>query len=274
MQNSSIFLILGALVAGVLALLILGFLSGSDAAEPQLISIKEELLSLPDDLDVAAASLFESEKGTLALMKVKTGIPSHMHMESNEVIYILSGEGTLYTSKEEKALSLTPGKLVIIFEFTFMRIESNSSNPLEFLIFLSPPSHEGNVWREDTDDSTPGAAPPAFEPIDVNITAKFGEYNGRTLTSPLSLALAGLSDGRVSMKKIYLKERIKNERDELMLLIECAAEIEANGMKQTNLTNGDLLIMPHGNIFTLTPNAGETCDFISFELEPESSSEN
>jgi mannose-6-phosphate isomerase-like protein (cupin superfamily) len=272
MSNSSIFLILAVLVAAIFGAIYLGIFSNNQVESPQLLSLETNAINLSGELDVAAVGLFESSTGTAALMKINAEVPLHVHTESTEIIYVRSGQGAIISNDESNELLLNQGNLIILLSGTPMTIQNRGDQSLELFVFLSPPSHEENVLRIESEAQKLSVSG-GFDPIDIDLPSKFAEYDSNSQLEPIDSALAGFVGGRVSLVKLFRSVKTTTEKDKLLLLMDCDAVFSTRNL-EFEITADHLLIVPAGNRYTLAPTSDQSCDLISFELDPETSAEN
>lgn len=74
--------------------------------------------------------------GNVHVVRVTEG-GAHYHLAYEETYYFLSGSGTL--TIEQETFAVTPGTVAVIPSGKVHALVSNSGEPLEFIIFGTPP---------------------------------------------------------------------------------------------------------------------------------------
>lgn len=95
------------------------------------------------------AKILELPGASVEFFKVEEGIKLHHHLNENHILYVLKGraEGKVGDITAE----LGPGKLVVIPAGIPHRLTNLSEDPLEFILFSSPPFDAEDVqWLPDT----------------------------------------------------------------------------------------------------------------------------
>jgi quercetin dioxygenase-like cupin family protein len=73
-----------------------------------------------------------------------TGIPVHMHLYEDEILYVLSGEGSAVVGEGREMIALEPGSLVYIPKGQWHgAVNADPDNPMEILIVTNSSGEHG-----------------------------------------------------------------------------------------------------------------------------------
>jgi len=109
-------------------------------------SLPEQARSLQGG-PVARATLHEDEQATVQLIRVAAPIARHRHRQSEELVYLLSGEGVLHLRDGDRALQA--GDLVVIPVDTPHGFTPTGPEPAVILSTFVPPFVEGDRVMEE-----------------------------------------------------------------------------------------------------------------------------
>ncbi|MBI1730174.1 cupin domain-containing protein [Candidatus Acetothermia bacterium] len=254
MSNIPVWLIaaLLALVGGIL--LLSGLLNpagpGNEMIDPAVISLSQKLALLSDVTGAKAEPLFDSSKASLALLRVESQIPAHVHHKSNEVLYVLSGTGKAHTGSAEYDLS--PGILFIAFAKTPIELEKTGDQPLDLLIFLTPPSNEKNVTRLKPEEFS-ALSKNSLLPLLVNVPERMKSISIQGKAIPSTTLSNFSADGNLGLIQLPQSQKISADKVSANLLIYVlngTANAKINSLEAT-LKSGDLVIVPARSKFVI-----------------------
>ena len=101
--------------------------------------MKRVQIKFEKGFDVVAGNE-HSQSATMVLSpSTSTGGPNNKHSNSDQWLYVISGEGIAIVSREQ--LELNPGTLVLIEKGETHEIRNTGSQPLETINFYVPPAY-------------------------------------------------------------------------------------------------------------------------------------
>jgi mannose-6-phosphate isomerase-like protein (cupin superfamily) len=273
MSNIPVWLI-AALVALVAGILLLGGVvnptgPGNEKIDPAVISLSQKMALLSDVTDAKAEPLFDSSKASLALLRIESQIPAHVHHESNEVLYVLNGAGKARTGPTEYDLS--PGILFIAFAETPIELEKSGDQPLDLLIFLTPPSSEKNVTRLKPEEFF-ALSKNALAPLLINASERMKSISVQGKAIPSTTLSNFSASGNVGLLQLPQSQKISSNKASANLLIYVlngTASAKIDSLEAT-LKSGDLVIIPAKSSFQiLSPNDNQSpAELIFFSTPP------
>ena len=242
MNNFPIWILL-VLAAGLGALLLIMGNIGTEAAAPSLVNLARAQAEMPTDLETAGRPLFDSESGTFALLRVVGETPHHVHHESNEIVYVMSGSGT--ASSGEAEYEIKQGDLVIFFAGSPMHIRATSGIPLDLLIFLTPPSNENNVTRFESADEFVAASTGQLQPIQMHIPTRFRNELSNSELNAEQLQVANFSPtGQVTLQIVRTRLHLSKSTSDRALYVLSGNGTMKSGGYEFGLEPGSFLILP------------------------------
>jgi len=246
-----ILLALAAVVVGAVLVLSTNPQTSQRSPETQNLRLIAEELSLDS---TSGRALYDSTEGTLAYLRQLGPIEPHIHHESHEVLYVLSGSGTAQTSHGEYELS--PRSLFVFFAGSPVIFEQTGDEPLDTLIFLTPPSDNTNVSRYYSVEVAIQSATGALEPLQVklnslaNESAEIVDYEAHSIAQ---FAPTG------SVKFIEVENDFRIGRSSasthLLYIISGSGTAEwstgLGGRTEVAISAGELLTLPAGKRYTI-----------------------
>ncbi len=126
-----------ALVVAALA----GCSSPPEGAARIEVNLPEQALNIPGGPAVWA-NLHADDDVTVNLVRLSAPIAMHRHLQSEEVVYLLSGEGILHLNGSDRAMEA--GDLFVVPRNTPHGFEPTGPSPAIALSIFTPPQVEGD----------------------------------------------------------------------------------------------------------------------------------
>jgi mannose-6-phosphate isomerase-like protein (cupin superfamily) len=101
------------------------------------VALPEQALNISADGPVADANLHSDDFLTVNLLRVSSPVAMHRHLESEEVVYVISGEGILHLKDSDRPL--TGGDLAIVPRNTPHGFEPTGPHPAVVLLQVFVP---------------------------------------------------------------------------------------------------------------------------------------
>jgi len=105
------------------------------------VALPEQALTIPGG-PVASANLHADEAVTVNLLRLTGPVAMHRHLESEEIVYLLSGEGILHLKDGDRALAA--GDFAVVQRNTPHGFEPTGPHPAVLLQIFVPRFVEGD----------------------------------------------------------------------------------------------------------------------------------
>ena len=126
-----------AFVRSAVACIPLAACSGPPEGEARVeVALPEQALNIPVENGIASANLHSDESMTVNLLRISTAIAMHRHLESEELVYVISGEGVLHVKGADRAL--TAGDMVVVPRNTAHAFEPTGPGAAVILQVFTP----------------------------------------------------------------------------------------------------------------------------------------
>ncbi|OGF53541.1 MAG: hypothetical protein A2Z21_07530 [Candidatus Fraserbacteria bacterium RBG_16_55_9] len=213
---------------------------------------------------MAVMPLAEVGTGSLSILRIGTATAIHYHQTSNEVLFVLGGQGKAISHDEEFVLA--PGKMLIVFAGTPIRLELSGDTPLELLVFTTPPPTVEGVVPAEPPDRPPGV----LKPMVVDVAQRMAQ--GLT-QSPKGLEFTVVAEmkptGSVELFRVSDKVELHHSLKENHLMYILKGRAQATiGSLNTEVGPGQIVIVPKGVKYQLERMGGEPLEFILFSTPP------
>jgi quercetin dioxygenase-like cupin family protein len=117
--------------------------SGPPEGEARVeVALPEQALNIPVENGLASANLHADESMTVNLLRITTPIAMHRHLESEEFVYVISGEGMLHLKGSDRALAA--GDMVVVPRNTAHAFEPTGPGAAVILQLFVPRFVEGD----------------------------------------------------------------------------------------------------------------------------------
>jgi len=270
-QNTPVWLYGLALVA-LLALLLLTGTVRAPSTEPQLkpqvISVDQVLAPLrAGETATATATLVEIPTASLFILRIESTTPTHSHKASNEILYVLRGQGVAISPVDEE-FELRAGKMLIVFAGTPIRLERRGDQPLDLLVFSTPPSTSDEVvLLENSEQST---FVTALNPMLIDIAQRMAQKLDREERDMEFTVVAEMQPtGSVEFARVTGKVGLHHHRKENhMIYIVKGYAKTAMGSLQAEIGPDQIVIVPAGVKHEFEQLGDEPLEFILFSTPP------
>lgn len=111
------------------------------------VALPQQALSIPGG-PVAAANLHADEDVTANLMRLTGPVAVHRHLRSEEIVYVISGEGMLHLAGGDRALEA--GDFVVVPRNTPHGFTPTGTEPAIVLSLFAPRWVDGDRVFEDS----------------------------------------------------------------------------------------------------------------------------
>jgi mannose-6-phosphate isomerase-like protein (cupin superfamily) len=105
------------------------------------IALSEQALHIQDG-PVASANLHSDDEVTVNLLRLTAPIAKHRHLQSEELVYVLSGEGVLHLKDGDRVLAA--GDFAVVPRNTPHGFEPTGTQPAIVLQFFVPRFQSGD----------------------------------------------------------------------------------------------------------------------------------
>ena len=253
----------GAALVALLVLLFGGIFQAPNSGPvlgPRVTSARQILAQLPTDEAVAVMSLAEVETGSFSILRLKTATAIHYHQTSNEILYVLGGQGRAISKDTE--FELAPGKILIVFAGTPVRLELRGDQPLDLLVFTTPPSTGVPSDRS----ATPGGLKPMVVDVEQRLVQGL-EQNPRGL----EFTVVAEMEPTGSVELVRVSERVELHhypRENHLLYILNGRAKATIGPLNAEIGPAQIVIVPAGVRHKLERIGNEPVEFILFSTPP------
>lgn len=131
-----------ALAPGVAWLLLLGCAGPPEGEARVEVALPEQALNIVGAGPVADANLHSDEDVTVNLLRLTAPVVMHRHLESEEILYVVSGEGVLRLKGSDRALAA--GDVVIVPRNTPHGFDPTGTQPAILLQLFTPRFVQGD----------------------------------------------------------------------------------------------------------------------------------
>lgn len=96
--------------------------------------------------------LTDSETRSIRLFRVYRGVPAHYHTQCDEILYVLSGEGTFWIDDSATEAAFAPGQLLVFPKKAIHALPRILTSSVVFLAIDTPRRAQDDVTFVDTTD--------------------------------------------------------------------------------------------------------------------------
>ncbi len=247
-----------------------------DLKRPDVINV-QDVFSRP-----APQVVFKSLKAvTVELLRPEKRLPTHFRERSHEFLLLVGGEGAGFIG--EHPIKAHAGQLMIVPAGVATMLQQRSTEPLQFVNFITPPSVTREYHLVQVGDDLPFGDPSAvapknpvpktarenIEPKLVDLTERFAkgmEQEGKGFK--FSIVASGRSGG---MALIQVDESIENHKHSRENHIAYVWKGRAHGTigdQTVEIGPGSLLYIPAGMPHQITKIGDEPLQLVLFSAPP------
>lgn len=226
--------------------------------EPTVIAVDEALSQFPQGEGIAEMTLARTPTGSLGVMRIETAIPSHYHRRIYKILYVISGSGKALYGEEE--FELRQGRLLIVFAGTVIRLERLSDEPLEMLVFSTPPTKGDIVYLEDERSSRAEGLKPMLIDVGVRMARGLEQHlDGFEFTLVFESPT-----GSVGLFRLSRSAELHHPKANHLLYITKGRAKGTIGTLDAEIKAGQVVVIPAGVRSELKLLGGEHLEFIMF----------
>ncbi len=113
--------------------------------------------SFPDTADTMLLDTYltDSASRSIRVFRVYRGIPAHYHMQCDEILHVLSGEGTFWIDDPATEAAFAPGQLLVFPRRAIHALSRILREPVVFLAIDTPRRAQDDITFVNPEDGTP-----------------------------------------------------------------------------------------------------------------------
>ncbi|WP_342626948.1 cupin domain-containing protein [Nguyenibacter vanlangensis] len=113
--------------------------------------------SFPDSSDTMLLDTYltDSASRSIRVFRVYRGVPAHYHTQCDEILHVLSGEGTFWIDNPATEAAFVPGQLLVFPRRAVHALPRILRAPVIFLAIDTPRRAQDDITFVDPEDGTP-----------------------------------------------------------------------------------------------------------------------
>ncbi|GBQ62097.1 hypothetical protein AA103196_0222 [Ameyamaea chiangmaiensis NBRC 103196] len=113
--------------------------------------------SFPDTADTMLLDTYltDSASRSIRVFRVYRGVPAHYHTQCDEILHVLSGEGTFWIDDPATEAAFTPGQLLVFPKRAIHALPRILRAPVVFLAIDTPRRAQDDITFVNPEDGTP-----------------------------------------------------------------------------------------------------------------------
>jgi mannose-6-phosphate isomerase-like protein (cupin superfamily) len=123
------------LVSSIACLLLAGCSAPPEGEARVEVALPEQAMNIPAEGGLASANLHSDDTMTVNLLRITAPVAMHRHLESEELVYVISGEGVLHLKGSDRPM--TAGDMAVVPRNTPHGFDPTSTRPaVVFQVFV------------------------------------------------------------------------------------------------------------------------------------------